>query len=96
MAMYECTTCGSPVGFGCVCVGKAADTQLWALLIEGPDDLYAMPSRKNAEVHASILRPHFERMAAGKGITLIPKVIPWPHSAEAHAANMKEHLKDFS
>lgn len=72
------------------------DTQLWALLIEGPDDLYAMPSRKDAEAHANILRPHFERISAGRDIVLNPKVVPWPHSAEAHAANMREHLKDFS
>lgn len=66
------------------------DTQLWALLIEGPDDLYAMPSRRDAEVHATILRGHLE------GLGLSVKVVPWPHSAEAHATNMREHLKDFS
>jgi len=71
------------------------DTQLWGLLIEGPDDLYAMPSRNDAEVHANILRPHFERIAAEKGVTLMPTVILWPHSAEAHAANMREHLTDL-
>lgn len=72
------------------------DTRLWALLIEGPDDLYAMPSWKDANAHANILRSHFERISAEKDVTLVPNVVPWPHSADAHAANMREHLKDFS
>lgn len=70
--------------------------QLWALLIEGPDDLYAMPSRKDAEAHVTILSPHFERINGNSGVTLNPKVVPWPYSPESHAENMEKHLKDLT
>jgi hypothetical protein len=72
------------------------DTQLWALLIEGPDDLYAMPSLDHAQEHVIVLRSYCNRISAETGVTLRPKVIPWPHSSQSHAANMREHLKDFS
>ncbi|MBV6304887.1 hypothetical protein KVP10_08305 [Candidimonas humi] len=59
-----------------------SDTQLWAILIEEPDDLYAMPSLKDAQAHINILRPSLEKLG------LSSKVVPWPHSAESHAQNL--------
>lgn len=65
-------------------------TTLWALHIKGPDDIYAMPSERAAKAHADILNHHFQRTHS----SVQADVVPWPYSAEAHAENMRENLKD--
>lgn len=61
--------------------------ELWALHIEGPDDIFAMPSKEAAEAHAVILN---ERLP--DHCRAVAK--PWPHSAEAHAEDMRSNLKE--
>lgn len=70
----------------------AADTlpPLWAIQIEGPDDLYAMPRESAAQEQADILNAAFER----GGLEVRAKVVPWPHSAEAHAQDMRDNLRE--
>lgn len=66
------------------------EQKLWAVLIPGPDEVWAMVSKEkaetDAELHNATLTKHglpekwgmpFESVAA--------KVIEWPHSAEEHA-----------
>ena len=70
---------------------------LWAIHIQGPDDLFAMPSKEAAESHAEILNKEFKarKIEGGENYpTINVAVIPWNGSAESHANNMTEHLKD--
>lgn len=70
---------------------------LWAIHIQGPDDLFAMPSKEAAESHAAILNNEFKARKIERGEnypSITVAVIPWTGSAESHASNMTEHLKD--
>ena len=68
---------------------EAAD-QLWGIHIEGPDDVYAMPSQSAAQEHCDILNAEFARRC----IPLRAVVIKWEHSAEDHAQDMRDHLRE--
>lgn len=65
---------------------------LWAVNVHGPDDLYAMPSRAAALEHANELNVYFGEHTGKHEYDPIMRavVIPWEHSAEAHAAAIKE------
>ena len=65
--------------------------RLWGIHLEGPDDVYAMPSQSAAQEHADILNAEFEQ----RGIPIRVKVIPWEHSAEDHAQDMRDHLREI-
>ncbi len=72
-------------------------TELWALHIEGPDDIYAMPSKEAAENHARILNDYFnDPRREGYFFLRQAFAVHWPYSAEAHAEDMRENLKAFS
>lgn len=71
-------------------------TELWAIHIQGPDDLYAMPCKEAAESHAAILNDEFKARKIERGEnypSITVAVVPWTGSAEAHADSMKEHLR---
>lgn len=77
---------------------QAESAELWAIHIQGPDDLFAMPSKEAAESHAEILNKEFKARKSDRGEnypTITVAVIPWPGSAESHASNMAEHLKEL-
>lgn len=68
-------------------------TTLWAVHIEGPDDIFAMPSESAAQEHCDILNRHWEKRNQNAiGPFLTAKVVPWPYTAEAHAQDMLENL----
>lgn len=67
---------------------------LWAILIPGPDDVWAMPSkaaaeaaaaRHNAAVTQAGLAERFDMPAA----SVLAQVIEWPHSADGHAEALR-------
>jgi hypothetical protein len=66
-------------------------TKLWALLIPGPDDVWAMPSKEAADEAAAKHNKAIETGLLAERFCL-PKesvqarVIEWPYSAEEHAA----------
>jgi hypothetical protein len=63
-------------------------TELWAVHVEGPDDIVAAKSKEDAEREADNLN----NLHLTEG--LIPanaKAIVWPYSAEAHAKNIEEN-----
>lgn len=69
-----------------VCVRLATQT-LWAIHVAGIDDIYAMPSKEEAQVQADIFNS--ASVTGAKVVT----VIQWPYTPEAHAANMKEFME---
>ncbi len=70
-----------------------SDSTLWAILIPGPDDLFAMASesdaQKAAEEHNAAVKANglAERFKIPED-HLFAKVVPWPHSAESHAESL--------
>lgn len=67
--------------------------KLWALLVPGPDDVWAMPSKEAAEDAAN---RHNEAIEAGgfadkwemSPAAIAARVIEWPYDAESHAEAM--------
>lgn len=70
--------------------------QLWALHVEGPDDVLAAPSADEAmRVAVKMQRwweaqPHHEYNPVLKF-----SVVPWPHSPESHARDLPNWTKEF-
>lgn len=76
-----------------------SETKLWAILIPGPDDLFACASEAQAQAAAEA---HNKAMAATDwaewlGLTkeqIEARVIEWPHSAESHAEALTSGMPD--
>ena len=70
------------------------ETKLWAMLIPGPDDVWAMPSREAAEEYAAKHNRAIETGLLAERFCL-PKesvqarVIEWPYSEDEHAKAME-------
>ena len=70
------------------------ETKLWALLIPGPDDVWAMPSKEAAdeaaEKHNKAIETGLlaERFCVPKE-SVQARVIEWPYSAKEHAEAME-------
>lgn len=58
---------------------------LWALLIEGPDEMHAAPSREAAEATAARMNGYQALQRAG----VVSKAVPWPYAPEIHVAHLK-------
>lgn len=76
------------------------DTALWCVHIIGPDDVIAFPDRASAEREASILNEASRRSAKKHADDAVwprwsAEVIPWPHSAESHAADLARNIKQM-
>lgn len=75
-------------------------SDLWALLIEGPDSVLAMPSKEEAEARAAELNAEYEtyKSQPGAQAEYIARwnavVAPWPFSAEAHAEELTNEDDD--
>jgi len=66
------------------------ETKLWALLIPGPDEVWAMASKEKAEADAELHNAILTRnnLPEQWGVSLESvqaQVIEWPYSAEEHA-----------
>lgn len=73
--------------------------KLWAILIPGPDDVWAMPSeeaaKQAAEKHnAAILRAGLADKVGMDHESLLAQVVEWPHDAESHAESLATNEPD--
>ncbi len=68
---------------------------LWCLHVLGMDDVHPAPSKAHAEKAAAWHNEQFKDQAARLGISIEAKVVPWPHSAESHAAGVAEFIPQW-
>lgn len=68
---------------------------LWCLHVLGMDDVHPAPSKAHAEKAAAWHNEQFKEQAARLGISIEAKVVPWPHSAESHAAGVAEFIPQW-
>ena len=68
---------------------------LWCLHVLGMDDVHPAPSKAHAERAAAWHNEQFKDQAARLGISIEAKVVPWPHSAESHAAGVAEFIPQW-
>jgi hypothetical protein len=74
-------------------------TDLWAIHVEGPDSVLAMPSREVAEEKAKQINDTYEAFIARPGarpdvdVRWCAAVVPWPYTAEGHAEALPEALE---
>ena len=67
---------------------SGADT-LWAIHVEGPDDMIAAPSKDAGEREAALLNRYFARIVTNENDPdLRAVVVPWPYSADSHAHSL--------
>jgi hypothetical protein len=64
--------------------------ELWCLHVIGPDDLYAAPSKEEAERAASELNAWAEKIFGGSPIRPRCEAILWPHDSDGHAESAAE------
>lgn len=71
--------------------------ELWAVLIQGPDEMYAVQSKEQGEVIVKRMNDTWKAMPEGFGDRQRPPgyamhaiVTPWIHSAESHARDLME------
>jgi hypothetical protein len=75
-------------------------SDLWAVHVQGPDDVLAMEDKPAAERRAAEINEWFERWSqrpeADPGLDprIHAEVIAWPHSAEGHAEALAERIAD--
>ncbi|HDS1830707.1 MULTISPECIES: hypothetical protein [Stenotrophomonas] len=81
---------GEPVAFQ-----LAGSEPLWCLHVLGMDDVHPAPSKAHAEKAAAWHNEQFKDQAERLGISIEAKVVPWPHSAESHAAGVAEFIPQW-
>lgn len=75
------------------------EQKLWAMLIPGPDDLWAMPSKEAAEEYAAKHNKAIETGLLAERFC-VPKesvqarVVEWPYSAADHALRIESGEPD--
>lgn len=64
-------------------------TTLWAIHIEGPDDIIAAPSMEAAEREAALLSQQFASIPKSENAPAVRAVVTvWPYLAEGHAQSL--------
>ena len=64
-------------------------TTLWAIHVEGPDDIIAAPSRDAAEREVVLLNQQFASVPKSVNAPVVRAVvIEWQHTAEGHAQSL--------
>ena len=81
---------GEPVAFQ-----LAGSEPLWCLHVLGMDDVHPAPSKAHAEKAAAWHNEQFKDQAERLGISIEARVVPWPHSAESHAAGVAEFIPQW-
>lgn len=67
----------------------------WCVHILGPDDVWAAPSHEAAAIRAREVNKTFHgRSTSPNDILCFAYAAPWPHSAEDHAAAVKNWLRE--
>lgn len=62
-------------------------SELWCLHILGPDDVHAAPNKAEAERAVGFLAEYYKDDRMDPPISF--EAIPWPHSPESHAEDVK-------
>ena len=75
--------------------GQHMKTKLWAMLIPGPDDVWAMPSKESAEETAEKHNKAIKDSGFAEEIgmpfdAIAARVIEWPYGADEHAEAMAD------
>lgn len=65
-------------------------TTMWAVHVEGPDDLYACPDRDTSEALALVLNRQFERHAKPDDPPMAATVVKWPYGYETWKADSEQ------
>lgn len=65
----------------------AVAPSLWAVHVEGPDDLQAAPSKEAADKAVAMLNAHFTTRGP-QDVLCKARAITWPHDAEAHVEDL--------
>lgn len=72
--------------------------ELWALYLQGPDEIYAMPSQAKAEEAARRINDTWNAMPVGMtygarppGVEMKAIVQPWPYAPASHAKDLLEN-----
>jgi hypothetical protein len=77
----------------------AAANELWAMHVQGPDDLWAAPSKERAEAAAIRLNDFWAERIASKNDPDFPiinaVVIPWNSTPESHAEAVKNWAAEW-
>jgi hypothetical protein len=61
-------------------------TTMWAVHVQGPDDMHACPDRQTADALALVLNRQFERHHKQGDPMMVATVTEWPHSRESWRA----------
>jgi hypothetical protein len=72
---------------------------LYAVHVQGPDDIIAAPSKREAEVLADKLNAFFAEIKRGRGEnypTTDAVVITWPYAPSAHATELANDWADHA
>ena len=72
---------------------------LYAVHVQGPDDIIAAPSKREAEVLADKLNAYFAEIKQKSGPaapTIEAVVITYPHTAELHAEQLADDWADHA
>ena len=65
-------------------------TTMWAVHVEGPDDLYVCFDRETAEALTLVLNRQFERHTKQDDPPMTAKVVKWPYGYEAWKADSEQ------
>lgn len=71
------------------------DETLWALHIEGPDDVHPAPSREMAQEAADLFNATFPQPTDPNRPRAVAKVIEWPHGARSHALSASAFVANW-
>ena len=63
--------------------------QMWAVHVQGPDDMHACPDREVADALALLLNRQFQRYS-GDDPQMKAEVVPWPYGYEAWKAESEQ------
>jgi len=73
------------------------DDKLWCVHILGPDDLYAAPSKAEAERAVGHMKSFWEKRHADEAALGMVRfeVAPWPYSPESHAKGVSTFYNEI-
>jgi hypothetical protein len=72
---------------------------LYAVHVQGPDDIIAAPSKREAEILANKLNEFFAEISRGKAPaapTIEAVVITWPYAPSSHATMLAHDWADHA
>lgn len=65
------------------------ETEMWAVHVQGPDDLHACPTKEVADAFCEMLNRQFDAQSVATGgcfPVMVANVVPWPYGYETWKA----------